>query len=90
VNPPGDTRAAAAVVFGHLREPGHRPEVVAGQETMPNVLAVIDNGPGRHLILNGHLDTFPVGDATLWTRDLFGGEVIDGKDLRARRLGHET
>src|SRR5262249_28056764 len=76
-NPPGDTRAAAALVSEYLEKRGHRVEVIVGQPSLPNVLATIDNGPGRHLILNGHLDTFPVGDASRWTRDPFGG-VIDG------------
>jgi succinyl-diaminopimelate desuccinylase len=79
VNPPGDTRAAAAAVAEYLARHGHRSEVIAPQATMPNVLAVVDNGPGRHLVLNGHLDTFPVGDPARWTRDPFGGEVTDGK-----------
>ena len=26
-------------------------------------------GPGRHLVLNGHLDVFPVGDRAAWRRD---------------------
>jgi succinyl-diaminopimelate desuccinylase len=78
-NPPGDTREAAALVAGHLERRGHRAEVIAGQPTMPNVLATLDNGAGRHLILNGHLDTFPVGHDARWTRDPFGGEVADGR-----------
>jgi succinyl-diaminopimelate desuccinylase len=78
-NPPGDTREAAALVAGHLERRGHRAEVIAGQPTMPNVLATLDNGAGRHLILNGHLDTFPVGHNARWTRDPFGGEVADGR-----------
>jgi succinyl-diaminopimelate desuccinylase len=78
-NPPGDTREAAAFVAEALERRGHRVQVVAGQPTMPNLLATLDNGPGRHLILNGHLDTFPVGDAAGWTRDPFGGELADGR-----------
>jgi succinyl-diaminopimelate desuccinylase len=78
-NPPGDTRAAAALLTEYLEKRGHRVEVIAGQPTLPNVLATVDNGPGRHLILNGHLDTFPVGDTRRWTVDPFGGEVRDGK-----------
>lgn len=79
VNPPGDTRAAAGFVVDYLARRGHRAEVVAPQETMPNVLATVENGAGRHLVLNGHLDTFPVGDPGLWTRDPFGGELAGGR-----------
>jgi succinyl-diaminopimelate desuccinylase len=28
--------------------------------------------------LNGHIDVFPVGDGTGWTRDPWGGEIVDG------------
>jgi acetylornithine deacetylase/succinyl-diaminopimelate desuccinylase-like protein len=35
--------------------------------------------PGRRLIFNGHLDTFPVGDATRWTVPPFAGVVADGR-----------
>jgi succinyl-diaminopimelate desuccinylase len=78
-NPPGDTREAAAFVVEYLARRGHRADVIAGQPTLPNVLASLDNGSGPHLILNGHLDTFPVGEATPWTRDPFDGGVTDGK-----------
>ena len=79
---------AAALVAGHLERQGHRAQVIAGQPTMPNVLATLDNGAGRHLILNGRLDTFPVGHDARWTRDPFGGEVPDGRIL-GRGLRHE-
>ena len=37
--------------------------------------------PGRHLVLNGHIDVFPVADATArdWSRDPWGGQIVDGK-----------
>jgi len=78
-NPPGDTRQAGACIASFLRSAGHTPEIVAPQESMANVVVVCDNGGGRSMILNGHLDTFPVGDRTLWKRDPFGGEIADGK-----------
>jgi succinyl-diaminopimelate desuccinylase len=78
-NPPGDTRAAAAWVAEWLKRAGHTPEIVEARDTLTNVVAVIDNGPGRSMILNGHLDTFPVGDRTAWERDPFSGAVVDGK-----------
>ena len=36
-------------------------------------------GAGRHLVLNGHLDVFPVGDRAAWTRDPWSGEIVDGR-----------
>jgi succinyl-diaminopimelate desuccinylase len=78
-NPPGDTRAAAAWVAEWLKKAGHTPEVIEARETLANVVAVIDNGPGRSMILNGHLDTFPVTDRAAWERDPFSGAVEDGK-----------
>ena len=79
-NPPGDTREAAAHVRKLLDGRGVPYRVIAPQETMPNLVASFDAGkPGRHLALNGHIDVFPVGDGAGWTRDPWGGELIDGK-----------
>ncbi len=78
-NPPGDTRAAADCLVEYLTRTGHPPEVVEPQPGMVNVVAATDRGPGRSMILNGHLDTFPVGDRSGWERDPFSGEVADGK-----------
>jgi succinyl-diaminopimelate desuccinylase len=35
-------------------------------------------GDGPVLVLNGHMDTVPVDDLSLWTTDPFAGEVKDG------------
>ena len=78
-NPPGDTRAAADCLLEYLKRQGHAPEVVEPQPGMVNVVAATDRGPGRSVILNGHLDTFPVGDRSGWERDPFSGEIVDGK-----------
>lgn len=78
-NPPGDTRAAADCLVEYLTRQGHAHEVVEPQPGMVNVVAATDRGPGRSVILNGHLDTFPVGDRKGWERDPFSGEVVDGK-----------
>lgn len=78
-NPPGDTRAIAHVVAELLRPlDGCEVAVVTGQEPLANVVARIrGRAPGRRLIFNGHLDTFPVGDPTPWTVDPLGGVVRD-------------
>ena len=78
-NPPGDTRAAAAWVAEWLKKAGHAPETIEAQPGLANVVATIDNGPGRSMILNGHLDTFPVVDRAAWSREPFSGAVEDGK-----------
>jgi acetylornithine deacetylase/succinyl-diaminopimelate desuccinylase-like protein len=75
-NPPGDERAAAALVRDLLPElqlPGAR--AIARNESRPNLLMTLDFGPGgRHLVLSGHLDTKPVADAA-WSVDPFGADV---------------
>lgn len=80
-NPPGDTREAAAFV-GRLLEHEALPyRVIAPQPAMPNLVATMEGGagPGRHLVLNGHMDVFPVGDGKGWTHDPWGGEVSGGR-----------
>jgi succinyl-diaminopimelate desuccinylase len=79
-NPPGDTRPAMAIVEALLREVGADFERVDRDPTMPNLLATTTFGSGtRHLVLNGHLDVFPVDQAERWSTDPWGGEVRDGK-----------
>ena len=78
-NPPGDTRAAADCLADYLRRQGYAPEIVEPRPGMVNVVAVAERGGGRSVILNGHLDTFPVGDRNGWERDPFSGDVVDGK-----------
>jgi len=79
-NPPGDTRDGAAFVRDFLASVGLPHRVVAPQETMPNILAGARFArPGRHLVLNGHIDVFPVGDRARWTRDPLSGDLADGR-----------
>jgi putative selenium metabolism hydrolase len=45
-----------------------------------SVLGTIEGDrPGPTILLDGHLDTVPVPDASAWSRDPLGGEVADGK-----------
>jgi acetylornithine deacetylase/succinyl-diaminopimelate desuccinylase-like protein len=79
-NPPGDTRALAARLVEILTPIADDVRMVTGHPEMPNVVAVARGvGPGRRLVFNGHLDTFPVGDRALWSVDPLGGVVKDGK-----------
>ena len=53
--------------------PGH------SYRNRPNLVATLKGaGNGRSLILNGHVDTMPVGDRARWTHDPWGGEIADG------------
>jgi acetylornithine deacetylase/succinyl-diaminopimelate desuccinylase-like protein len=80
-NPPGDERAVAAIVHDAVAELGlPRVETISLDSARPNLLVTLDFGPGgRHLVLSGHLDTKPIGDAT-WTVDPLGAD-IDGDRL---------
>src|SRR5947209_356659 len=74
-NPPGDTRPVAEAVGELLAEHGHDVAEVADQVHTPNLVASIEGTrPGRHLVLNGHMDTYPPGDENAWQFSPFSGE----------------
>ena len=79
-NPPGDTRAGAAFICAFLDAACLPYRRIAPQEAMPNIVATTPfSRPGRHLVLNGHIDMFPVGERAQWTRDPHSGDVVDGR-----------
>ncbi len=45
----------------------------------PNLIGKLKGkGGGKSLIINGHIDTVPVGDRSKWIHDPFGSEIKDG------------
>ena len=79
-NPPGDTRAGAAFIAEFLDRAGLAHRRIAPQETMPNLVASTRfPHPGRHLVLNGHIDVFPAGDRARWTHGPLSGAIVDGR-----------
>lgn len=78
--PPGDTTEIARSIKGLLNQVvGIDAEIVKTSETVTNVLArVTGSGPGKTLVFNGHLDTFPLGDIKEWTANPLG-EVRDNR-----------
>jgi succinyl-diaminopimelate desuccinylase len=75
-NPPGDTQAVAEAVGGLLKGNGIETEVVTSDAPITNVIARLRGGrPGRRLIYNGHLDTYPIGNPSEWSVDPLGGMV---------------
>lgn len=79
-NPPGITTEAAAVVQAVLSEEGLAYELFNARDDMPNLAASFDGkAPGFHLVLNGHLDVFPIEETDPWTHGPWSGAVVDGE-----------
>ena len=82
-NPPGDTTEAVAHIKSFLDNNGLDYRIIDPQPLFANVVASFDAPrAGRHLVLNGHIDVFPVSEdpvAEGWTTDPWGGEIRDGK-----------
>jgi succinyl-diaminopimelate desuccinylase len=80
-NPPGDTTLAAAHITRFLEAQGLPFRVIAPQLTMPNIVGTFEGRePGRHLVLNGHIDVFPADEQNeRWTHGPWSGAIADGK-----------
>jgi succinyl-diaminopimelate desuccinylase len=79
-NPPGDTSAIAALAAELLAAEGVKVQVVTSEAPIVNVVArVRGTRPGRRLVYNGHLDTYPVGDLSRWSVNPWCGTVRDGR-----------
>jgi succinyl-diaminopimelate desuccinylase len=81
-NPPGDTGPIASAAAAILREfiPDIDLELYEVGNGVVNLVArVCGNGPGRRIILNGHLDTYPINEQLPWTADPLGGAVSEGR-----------
>jgi len=76
VNPPGDTREAADFVRGILDRFGVPHRTLSAVAEMPNIVGRWDGArPGKHLVLNGHMDVFPVSNEALWAAELRDGRI---------------
>lgn len=81
---PGEARACLDDLAGFLRSLGAeittweaRP---ASFPSHPVVAARIPGrGGGRSLAVNGHIDVVPAGDEATWSRDPWGGDLVDGR-----------
>jgi len=80
-NPPGDTTLAAAHVTRFLEARGLPFRVIAPQPTMPNIVGTFEGRrPGRHLVLNGHIDVFPADEKNeRWTYGPWSGAIANEK-----------
>lgn len=81
-NPPGNTVAAARVVTNYLSHHNISFSILSPKEDAPNVVSTLsspDPSHGPKLVMNGHLDVFPVSDSNDWAHDPWGGEIANGK-----------
>ena len=81
-NPPGTTTEAAKVLTQYLTNQGIPFELVEPQPGQPNVVSEFQGGkgPGPRVVLNGHIDVFPVANGNDgWDRDPWSGDLDDGR-----------
>lgn len=79
-NPPGDVAQAADVAEQLLLAiPGMEVERVTTAPGIVNLIGRLSaDRPGRRLVFNGHLDTFPIGEDLGWTVPPLDGTVRNG------------
>jgi succinyl-diaminopimelate desuccinylase len=79
-NPPGDTAAVAGLAAELLAGNGIEVEVATSVAPITNLIARLrGHRPGRRLVYNGHLDTYPIGRRPDWSVDPLGAIVKDGR-----------
>ncbi|KAG4280884.1 hypothetical protein FPRO04_05598 [Fusarium proliferatum] len=81
-NPPGDTIKATELIGGYLSSKNIPYEFVnVNGDGKVNVISDFEGGkgPGPRVVLNGHVDVFPVGDGSGWSRDPWSGDIVDGR-----------
>lgn len=92
VNPPGDERVAQEHLAGMLEGAGLEVQLLGRTTERPNLVARLrGTGDGPTLCLLSHVDTV-LADPAEWTRDPWGGEVVDGVlyGRGAQDMKHQT
>jgi len=79
-NPPGKEKEFAQYLEEHLRSLGLKTKLLDFLPNRPNIFAEYKvNNKGKKFLFDGHLDTVPVGNPSLWTVDPFSGTLKEGK-----------
>ena len=86
VNPPGKEKEIAEYIASWFDKRGFESVLTGETDGRPNVQVEFrgEEGRGRTLVLNGHMDVVPTGAG--WTKDPFGGEIV-GTRLYGRGSG---
>ena len=78
-NPPGNEKECARFIHEWFDERDIDATLVERPNPeRPQVAARVGDGDPT-VVLNGHLDVVPAGDATQWDHDPYGGEVVDDR-----------
>jgi len=76
---PGEAAVVDLILDRVARPAGFEATRVEAYPGRPNLLLTVDRGPGPHLVLSGHVDTKPVGDALgRWSHPPLELTVVDG------------
>jgi acetylornithine deacetylase/succinyl-diaminopimelate desuccinylase family protein len=79
-NPPGDQRAVSEFIESKIRDLGLVAEAYDCRPDKPNVVGLLSGKKRRPvLMLNGHVDTVPVGDKESWEVDPHAAVVKEGR-----------
>lgn len=81
-NPPGDTTAATTIITDYLHSQNISYNLISPDPSKPNIVSEFNGtaGDGPRIVLNGHIDTFPVDPNTPgWTRDPYSGAYANGR-----------
>jgi succinyl-diaminopimelate desuccinylase len=79
-NPPGDTREAVSFVAKFLEDRRIQFKTIGPNAEKPNIVSRIEfKKPGRNLVLNGHIDVFPVGNGEGWKYNPWSGTLTEGR-----------
>lgn len=79
VNGVQDEAGVAALIAGEAARLGLLVQLAGAQPRRPNVIVSTSAQGETGLLLLGHLDTVPEGDAALWTHPPFAAEVAQGR-----------
>jgi acetylornithine deacetylase/succinyl-diaminopimelate desuccinylase family protein len=85
-NPPGNEAEVAKLTRTYCEELGLESEAHEVEPGRPSVIARWKGGDGPTFTYCSHIDVVPVGDPSLWERDPFSGDIVDGR-LHGRGSG---
>jgi len=81
-NPPGDVTDIATFVRDDMACAGFEVEWIEPAPGRINLIATVEGGkPGPHIVMNAHLDAFPVENPESWSFDPYSGAVENGRLL---------